>query len=544
MIEDTTAASKSPKSFNTQSRTNMTTPNTLLIGGRDQKQVLMNTRMANRHGMIAGATGTGKTVTMQILAEEFSRAGVPVFMADVKGDVSGLACEAASHPKIDERIEAIGIADYQMQANPVVFWDLYGKKGHPVRATISELGPLLISNLLDLNETQTGVMYAAFKIADEHGLLLLDLEDLQHLLGWMSDNASELRGDYGNFTSASIGAIQRDLLVLEEQDAEVFLGEPVLQLDDLMRQDFSGRGIINVLDVTTIISRGPKLYATFLLWLMSELFENMPEVGDPDRPKFVMFFDEAHLLFDDAPKALTDKIEQVVRLIRSKGVGIYFVSQSPLDIPEDVLGQLGMKIQHALRAFTPKEQKAVKVVAENFRANPDIDTENVITELGVGEALVSVLDEKGIPTQVEQVLIRPPQSRIGPATDEERAEQIKRSPIGNRYDDAENRESAMEKLNQRAEEQMRKAEEEEARLKAEKEAKEAEKAAKKLAREAEKERKRLEREAEREAKRKSSGSRRQTAGEAAFKSMARSVGTQIGRQVVRGILGSLFGGRR
>ena len=504
----------------------------------------MNTRMANRHGMIAGATGTGKTVTMQILAEEFSRAGVPVFMADVKGDVSGLACAATSHPKIDERIEAIGIPDYQMQANPVVFWDLYGNKGHPVRATISELGPLLISNLLELNETQTGVMYAAFKIADEHGLLLLDLEDLQHLLGWMSDNASELRGDYGNFTSASIGAIQRDLLVLEEQDAEVFLGEPVLQLDDLMRQDFSGRGIINVLDVTTIISRGPKLYATFLLWLMSELFENMPEVGDPDRPKFVMFFDEAHLLFDDAPKALIDKIEQVVRLIRSKGVGIYFVSQSPLDIPEDVLGQLGMKIQHALRAFTPKEQKAVRVVAENFRANPDIDTENVITELGVGEALVSVLDEKGIPTQVEQILIRPPQSRIGPATDDERAEQIKRSPIGNRYDDAENRESAMEKLNQRAEEQMRKAEEEAAQLKAEKEAKEAEKAAEKLAREEEKERKRLEREAEKEAKRKSSGSRRQTAGEAAFKSMARSVGTQIGRQVVRGILGSLFGGRR
>lgn len=521
----------------------MTTQNTLLIGGRDQEQVLMNTRMANRHGMIAGATGTGKTVTMQILAEEFSRAGVPVFVADVKGDVSGLACEASPHPKIDERVAAIGITDYQMQANPVVFWDLYGNKGHPVRATVSELGPLLLSNLLDLNETQTGVLYAAFKIADEHGLLLLDLEDLQHLLGWMSDNASELRGDYGNFTSASIGAIQRDLLVLEEQDAEVFLGEPVLQLDDLMRQDFSGRGIINVLDVTTIISRGPKLYATFLLWLMSELFENMPEVGDPDRPKFVMFFDEAHLLFDDAPKALVDKIEQVVRLIRSKGVGIYFVSQSPLDIPEDVLGQLGMKIQHALRAFTPKEQKAVKVVAENFRANPDIDTEGVITKLGVGEALVSVLDEKGIPTRVEQILIRPPQSRIGPASDNERAEQIKRSPIGNRYDEADNRESAMEKLNQRAEEQMKKAEQEAARIQAEKEAQEAEKAAEKLAREAEKERKRLEREAEREAKKKTSGSRRQTAGEAAFKSMARSVGTQIGRQVVRGILGSLFGGR-
>lgn len=521
----------------------MSIENGILIGGVDQNQVVMNPKMANRHGMIAGATGTGKTVTMQILAEEFSKAGVPVLMADVKGDISGLMCAATAHPKIDERIEAIGITDYQMTANPVVFWDLFGKKGHPVRATVSELGPLLISNLLDLNETQTGVLYAAFKIADDNGMLLLDLEDLQALLGFMSENASELRGDYGNFTSASIGAIQRDLLVLEEQDAEVFLGEPVLQLDDLMREDFSGRGIINVLDVTTIISRGPKLYATFLLWLMAELFENMPEVGDADKPKFVMFFDEAHLLFDDAPKALVDKIEQVVRLIRSKGVGVYFVSQSPLDIPEDVLGQLGMKVQHALRAFTPKEQKAVKVVAENFRANEAIDTEKVITELGVGEALVSVLDGDGVPTPVEQILIRPPQSRIGPATDEERAEQIKRSPIGNRYDESENRESAMEKLNARAEEQLKKAEEEEERIQAEKDAKEAEKIAEREAREAEKARKKLEREAAREAKRKTGGSGRQTASEAMMKSIARSVGTQIGRKVIRGVLGSLFGGR-
>jgi len=521
----------------------MSTDNGILIGGVDQNQVVMNPKMANRHGMIAGATGTGKTVTMQILAEEFSKAGVPVLMADVKGDVSGLMCAATAHPKIDERIEAIGITDYQMVANPVVFWDLFGKKGHPVRATVSELGPLLISNLLDLNETQTGVLYAAFKIADDNGMLLLDLEDLQALLGFMSDNASDLRGDYGNFTSASIGAIQRDLLVLEEQDAEVFLGEPVLQLDDLMREDFSGRGIINVLDVTTIISRGPKLYATFLLWLMAELFENMPEVGDADKPKFVMFFDEAHLLFDDAPKALVDKIEQVVRLIRSKGIGVYFVSQSPLDIPEDVLGQLGMKVQHALRAFTPKEQKAVKVVAENFRANEAIDTEKVITELGVGEALVSVLDGDGVPTPVEQILIRPPQSRIGPATDEERAEQIKRSPIGNRYDESENRESAMEKLSVRAEEQLQKAEEEEERIQAEKDAKEAAKIAEREAREAEKERKKLEREAAREAKKKTAGSGRQTASEAMMKSIARSVGTQIGRRVIRGVLGSLFGGR-
>ena len=510
----------------------MTQATTLLLGGQNQQQVLMDARMANRHGMIAGATGTGKTITMRIMVEEFSRAGVPVLVADVKGDVSGLAAAATAHPKINERIAAIGIENYQMQANPVVFWDLYGKLGHPVRATVSELGPLLISNLLELNETQTGVLYSAFKIADDNGLLLLDLEDLQALLGFMANNVKELRGEYGNFTAASIGAIQRDLLVLEEQDAEIFLGEPILQLDDLMRQDFSGRGVINVLDVTTMTSRGPKLYATFLLWLMAELFENMPEVGDADKPKFVMFFDEAHLLFDDAPKALVDRIEQVVRLIRSKGIGIYFVSQSPLDIPEDVLGQLGMKIQHALRAFTPKEQKAVKVVAENFRANPDIDTGQVITELGVGEALVSVLDAEGIPTPVEQILIRPPQSRIGPINGEVRAEQIKRSPIGNRYDQSENRESAMEMLKQRADERMRKVEEEAVRIQVEKEAKVAEK-----------ERQRQARKAEREARRGSGGSRRQTASEALLKSVARTVGTQIGRKVVHGVLDSLFGGQ-
>ena len=408
----------------------------LLIGGASQNQLRMSASMANRHGMIAGATGTGKTITMQIMAEEFSRIGVPVMMADVKGDVSGLACAATAHPKIDERIEAIGIEDYQMQANPVMFWDLYGKLGHPIRATVAELGPMMLSNLLSLNDTQTGVLYTAFKIADENGFLLFDLEDLQALLTWMSENAKELRSQYGNFTTASIGAIQRSLLVLEEQDAEVFVGEPVLELEDMMRVDFSGRGIINILDVTTIISQGPRLYATFLMWLMSELFENLPEAGDADKPKFVMFFDEAHLLFEDAPKALVDKIEQVVRLIRSKGVGVYFVSQSPMDIPEDVLGQLGMKIQHALRAFTPKERKAVSVVAENFRQNPNIDTRSVITELGTGEALVSVLDANGTPTPVEQVLIRPPQSRIGPASAQERQALIKRSPVGTKYDES------------------------------------------------------------------------------------------------------------
>jgi DNA helicase HerA-like ATPase len=487
----------------------------LLIGGKNQHQLLMDASMANRHGMIAGATGTGKTVTMQILAEEFSKIGVPVLMADVKGDVSGLACAATAHPKIDERIEAIGIPDYQMLANPVVFWDVYGKQGHPVRATVSEIGPLMLSSLLGLNDTQTGVLYSAFKIADDNGFLLLDLEDLQSLLAWMAENAKDLRGAYGNFTSASIGAIQRDLLVLEEQDAETFVGEPVLDLEDMIRMDFSGRGIINVMDVTTIISRGPKIYATFLMWLMSELFENMPEIGDAEKPKFVMFFDEAHLLFDEAPKALVDKIEQVVRLIRSKGVGIYFVSQSPLDIPEEVLGQLGLKIQHALRAFTPKEKKAVSVVAENFRENPDIDTKTVITELKTGEALVSVLDAEGAPTQVEQILIRPPQSRIGPATDAERVEQIKRSPVGTKYDAVVNRESAMELLKARTEEKQKRVEEQNARELAEKEQK----------------------------KNQRSSSRRQTPTEALIKSLARSVGTQVGNRIIRGVLGSLFGGR-
>jgi DNA helicase HerA-like ATPase len=503
-------------------------PSNLLIGGANQQQILMDASMANRHGMIAGATGTGKTITMQILAEEFSKIGVPVLMADVKGDVSGLARAATPHPKIDERIEKIAITDYQMLANPVVFWDLYGKQGHPVRATVGELGPLMLANLLDLNDTQTGVLYTAFKIADENGFMLYDLEDLQSLLAWMANNAKELRGEYGNFTSASLGSIQRGLLVIEEQDAEVFVGEPVLDLADMMRQDFSGRGIVNILDVTTIISRGPKMYATFLMWLMSELFENLPEAGDADKPKFVMFFDEAHLLFDDAPKALVNKIEQVVRLIRSKGVGVYFVSQSPMDIPEDILGQLGMKIQHALRAFTPKERKAVNIVAENFRENPDIDTKTVITELGIGEALVSVLDSNGAPTPVERVLIRPPQSRIGPITPQERQEQIKRSPIGTKYDVTLNRESAKEMLNARAEQKIKRAEElERQKVEAEAAEKEAKKEAKK----------------EKSASRKSSSRRSDSAAEALIKSLARSMGTQLGGRIIRGVLGSLLGGR-
>jgi len=472
--------------------------------------------MANRHGMIAGATGTGKTVTLQILAEGFSRIGVPVFLADVKGDLSGLTQPGKPHPKVDERIQKIKIEDYGFRGNPVILWDLFGELGHPIRTTISELGPLLLSNLLDLNDTQTGVLYGCFKIADDHGMLMLDLKDLRSMLAWMGENAKDLKSEYGNISTASIGAIQRGLIVLEEQGAEFFLGEPAVKLDDLMHTDFSGHGVINVMDVTRVMQTSPRLYATFLLWLLAELFENLPEVGDVDRPKFVMFFDEAHLLFDQAPDALVEKIEQVVRLIRSKGVGVYFISQSPLDIPEEVLGQLGLKIQHALRAFTPKDQKAVKVVAGTFRPNADIDTESAITNLGIGEALVSVLDESGSPTPVNITLIRPPESRIGPMTEEERREILTRSPLKGRYDEAVDRESAYEMLKERAEAQ----------------AKAAEKAA---LREAEE---------ESTSAKKGRSYTRQTPVEAMVKSAARSIGSQIGRQLIRGVLGSLFGGRR
>ena len=475
----------------------------------------MTARMGNRHGMIAGATGTGKTVSLQILAEAYSRIGVPSFMADVKGDLSGLSQAGKTHPKIDERIEKIGIEDFKLRGNPVVFWDLHGKLGHPVRTTISEMGPLLLSSLLELNDTQTGVLYSCFKIADDNGMLLLDLKDLRAMLVWVGDHAKDLRTEYGNISAASVGAIQRRLLVLEEQGAEDFFGEPALDINDLMRTDFSGNGVISVLDVTQLLSRSPRLYATFLLWLLSELFEQLPEIGDPEKPKLVFFFDEAHLLFDRAPRPLVDKIEQVVRLIRSKGVGVYFISQSPLDVPEEILGQLGCRIQHALRAFTPKDKKTVKAVAQNFRANPKVDTARVITELGIGEALVSVLDEKGSPTPVERVLVRPPESRIGPIIETERTTQIGRSPLAGRYDKPIDRQSAYELLKKRAESERA--------------------SAAAAAAEAEQEK------AGRRKRR--GGSRRQSAGEALFKSAARAIGSQIGRRLVRGVLGSLLGGR-
>lgn len=495
----------------------------MLIGGNGSAQVRLLGKTANRHGMIAGATGTGKTVTLQIMAEGFSKMGVPVFMADVKGDLSGLAKPGSEHPKITERVETIGIDDYTFSPNPVLFWDMFRTKGHPTRATASDLGPLLLSNLLELNDTQSGILYAAFSIADDNGMLMLDMKDMVSMLNWMGDNAKELSTEYGNISKASIGAIQRKLLVLKEQGAESFFGEPALQLNDLMITDFSGRGVVSVMDVTKLMQSSPRLYSTFLLWLLSELFEQLPEVGDADKPKMVLFFDEAHLIFDRAPRALTDKIEQVVRLIRSKGVGIYFISQSPLDIPEDILGQLGSRVQHALRAFTPKDKKAVKAVAETFRANPEFDTREVITNLSTGEALVSVLDETGSPTPVERILIRPPESRIGPLTDSERQEIIDRSPVKSRYTEDVDRESAFELLKKKTEEANRvalaekqEAEEEKLRLKAEKEAARSSKPR---------------------------GRQRQGLAETMMKSVIRTVGSSIGRKIVRGIMGSLLGGR-
>lgn len=494
----------------------MTTDNTFLIGGNGTTQVGQFASMSNRHGLITGATGTGKTVTLQTLAESFSNMGVPVFLADIKGDASGLGKAANPHPKIDERIAHIKIENYHAKALPVVFWDFYSTKGHALRTTVSEIGPLLWSSLLELNDTQTGVLYTCFKVADDNGWLLLDLKDLRSTLIWLGDNAAELRTQYGNIASSSLGAIQRKLIMLEEQGADLFLGEPAITIEDLIKTDFSGNGVVNIFDASRIIHTSPKLYATFLIWLLSELFENLPEVGDADKPKFVLFFDEAHLLFDDAPKVLVDKIEQVVRLIRSKGVGVYFVTQSPLDIPEEILGQLGLKIQHALRAFTPKDKKTIRAVSETFPINPSIDTEAAITELGTGEALVSVLSPKGQPLPVERVLIRPPESRIGPMTDEERTEHLSRSPYKGRFDTPVDRESAYEMLKKRAEQQEQKELQEQQDHQMKERAKQT---------------------AQKATKRSSS---RQSTSEAFIKSAARSVGSQLGRSIIRGLLGSIL----
>ncbi|MCG6965921.1 MAG: DUF853 domain-containing protein [Chromatiaceae bacterium] len=499
--------------------------NDILLGGTGEKQIVLNAGMANRHGLITGATGTGKTVTLQVLAESFSRLGVPVFTADVKGDLSGLAGAGKSHPKVDERLEFIGLAGHVFEASPTVFWDVFGKQGHPVRTTISEMGPILLSNLLELNETQEGILQIAFSVADDQGLLLLDLKDLRAMLNWIGDHAAELERAYGRISSASVTAILRRLLVLEEAGGEIFFGEPAIRIEHLMQNDFSGRGVISILDATTLY-HSPRIYATFLLWLLSELMEQLPERGDADLPRLVFFFDEAHLLFSNAPKALLEKITQVVRLIRSKGVGVFFITQYPNDVPDQVIGQLGNRIQHALRAFTPRDRKAVKAAAETFRENPAFDTEEVIGQLGVGEALVSTLDAKGVPSVVERTLIAPPRSQFGPIDAARRSELIDRSPLKTAYAQMVDRESAYELLKKR---------DAELAARRQREAEEAERA------KAEEERRRQAEKEQKAAQRRSSN--RQSVGETLAKSVARTLGSSLGRQIIRGILGSITGRR-
>jgi DNA helicase HerA-like ATPase len=424
------------------------TPGLLIAKGKSDVSILP--KMANRHGLVAGATGTGKTVTLRVLAEQFSKIGVPIFMADIKGDLSGIPFPGGENPKVVERVQKLGLKGFNFEGCPAVFWDVFGEQGHPVRTTISEMGPLLLSRILMLNEIQSGVLNIVFKIADDNGLLLLDLKDLKAMAQFVGDQAEQFKTQYGNISAASIGAIQRNLLTLEEQGGDKFFGEPALNLQDLMQTDTAGKGIINILTADKLM-QSPRVYATLLLWMLSELFEQLPEVGDPEKPKLVFFFDEAHLLFEDVPKALEDRIVQVVRLIRSKGVGVYFVTQNPLDLPDTVLGQLGNRVQHALRAFTPKDQKSVKAAAETFRANPKLNVVKAITELEVGEALVSVLDEKGSPTIVERAFICPPHSRLSPLTSDERAQSIRGSVLYGHYEKMVDRESAYEKLKTRAE---------------------------------------------------------------------------------------------
>ena len=485
----------------------------LLIGKGQWEQYLLP-GMANRHGLVAGATGTGKTITLQVMAERLSRSGVPVFAADVKGDLSGISQPGSENPKITQRNENIGVSDFRFAGCPVVFWDLFGQKGHPVRTTISEMGPLLLGRMLSLNEIQSGVLSLTFKIADDSGLLLLDLKDLQAMLRHVGDNAGDYTTQYGNISAASVGAIQRGLLQLEEQGGDKLFGEPGLNLQDFIQTDVNGQGVVNILTADSLMQY-PKLYSTFLLWLLSELFEALPEVGDPEKPRLVFFFDEAHLLFTDAPQSLLEKIEQVVRLVRSKGVGVYFVTQNPLDIPDSVLGQLGNRVQHALRAFTPRDQKAVKSAAETFRANPGLDVEATITQLGVGEALISFLDEKGIPGVVDRALICPPGSQIGGITDVQRQSIVKSSLLYGHYENTVDRDSAYELLKTRAAQA-----DESAR-------REAEQAA-----------------SEKEARRQGPGRQPDNMAEVFAKSAARAIGSQVGRQIIRGVLGSLLGGSR
>ncbi len=484
----------------------------IFVGKGDVPVYLLPGR-ANRHGLIAGATGTGKTVTLQMLAESFSRMGVPVFMADVKGDLSGVSQPGGGNARVDARLDELGVAK-EFSGNPVVFWDLYGEQGHPIRTTVSEMGPLLLARMLELNETQEGVLNIAFRLADDEGLLLLDYKDLRAILNEVGNRSKELQQTYGNVSTASIGTIQRQLLVLEGQGGEKFFGEPALDLKDFMRTEYSGRGFINILAANKLMN-SPKLYATFLLWMLAELFEELPEVGDPEKPKLVFFFDEAHLLFSDAPKALLEKVEQVVRLIRSKGVSVFFVTQNPADIPDTVLAQLGNRVQHALRAFTPTEQKAIRAASNSFRANPNFKTEEAITQLGVGWGLVSMLDDKGSPCVVERTAVRPPFSRLGPATPAE-VETIRNgSPVSGKYDQIADRESAFEVLKVKTDAAMQAHEEEQARIAAEKQAKA-------------------------EAKAKPAARRGDSLVDAALKSTLRTMGSTVGRQIVRGILGNMF----
>ncbi len=530
----------------------MTDAATLYIGagmGGVAPQALVLKR-ANRHGLIAGATGTGKTVTLQGMAEGFSRAGVPVFVADVKGDIAGLGMvgspTAKTHAPFTQRVADIGYEGWSYAAAPVQLWDLFGEQGHPIRATASEMGPLLLSRLLNLNDTQEGVLTIAFHLADEEGLLLLDLDDVQAMLVHCAERADELSTRYGNVTKASVGAIQRQLLQLRSQGGDHFFGEPALDLADFIRTDDNGHGVINILAADKLMA-SPRLYATFLLWMLSELFETLPEVGDPDKPKLVFFFDEAHLLFDDAPEALTEKIEQVVRLIRSKGVGVYFVTQNPVDIPDAVAGQLGNRVQHALRAFTPKEQRAIKAAAETFRPNPAIDVGSAITELKVGEALVSLLQADGSPSPVERTLIAPPRSRVGVLTPVERGVLIQTDAIGDKYDTRIDRESAEELLGAKAAEAAAAAEAAKAEVEAEKQAAAEAKEAARVAKEAERARIAAEREAtrrQREADRAAAASPWNKAATSATRSAASTVGRTVANELTKAIFGGTSRGKQ
>jgi uncharacterized protein len=494
----------------------------ILVAKNDSTECFLLPGKANRHGLITGATGTGKTITLQRMAESFSHLGVPVFMADIKGDLTGISQVGGGNQRVDDRLTMLGLKEgFGFESCPVTLWDVFGEQGHPLRATISEMGPMLLSRVLQLNDTQSAVLTLCFKIADVNGLMLLDFKDLRALLQYVGENAESFQAEYGNVSKASVGAIQRGLIELEAQGAEKFFGEPAVNLTDFM-QVVGGKGVVNVLAADKLFN-SPKLYSTFLLWLLSELFEMLPECGDIDKPKLVFFFDEAHLLFNDTPQALVDKIEQVVRLIRSKGVGVYFVTQNPVDIPESILGQLGNRVQHALRAFTPKDQKGVRAAAETFRANPKLDVATVITELGVGEALVSFLDDKGIPSMVERAFVIPPHSHIGPVDPNQRQALLSNSLVAGQYEKVLDRESAFELLKAKGDAMAQATQAEEAAV-----------AEAKAQAEAEKE----------EAKASKGGVADQASGAmgAFAKSAARAIGSNVGREIVRGVLGSLLGG--